>query len=414
MPRQLARCGPDGVAERTPGGTNAACRIDDRERVDEMWGRLWRFDTLFETGRLTTVQRELVDLEQCIQRLPGPLGRWHYLHIAATLAMATARFGEARRLAEESYEVFQVLGHPVAFGACAVVLGQAGMHIGFDASGQTALFESLPPQFAPDVADTTATISSVFPALSMALMALQFGDRAGADAPYGLAGPPASWLPSPALLLSVWAMACRSLSRLDGRRTSSFSPPSSSRSAATTWPTGPVRGCTWAPSSPASARHMPPWAGSIKPSPTWSMPLRRAAPTGRVGYAVEASVDLATALLRRADGAGSAADRAAALLDRAAAGGPPSAMAPYIARIAALRGTGAPTPAAPAATSPASPLTSREADVAALVTRASPTSRSPRRFSSPPGRPRTRIQHILTKLGLANRTQIATWVPPLK
>jgi hypothetical protein len=44
----------------------------------------------------------------------------------------------------------------------------------------------------------------VFPALSMALMAIQLGDRAGAERAYGLAGPPASWLPSPALLLSVW------------------------------------------------------------------------------------------------------------------------------------------------------------------------------------------------------------------
>jgi hypothetical protein len=66
------------------------------------------------------------------------------------------------------------------------------MHIGFDASGQTALFESLPPQFAPDVTDTTASISSVFPALSMALMAIELGDRPGAERAYGLAGPPAS------------------------------------------------------------------------------------------------------------------------------------------------------------------------------------------------------------------------------
>ncbi len=191
--RQLARCGPDGLAERTTLAERMLrAGLTTGNAWVEMWGRLWRIDTLFETGRLTTVQRELVDLEQCIQRLPGPLGRWHYVHAAATLAMATARFGEARRLAHEAYEVFQVMGHPVAFGACAVVLGQAGMHIGFDASGQTALFESLPPQFAPDVTDTTASISSVFPALSMALMAIELGDRPGAERAYGLAGPPAS------------------------------------------------------------------------------------------------------------------------------------------------------------------------------------------------------------------------------
>jgi hypothetical protein len=270
--RQLARCGPDGLSGRiTVAERMLRAGVSSGNAWVEMWGRLWRIDTLFETGRLTTVQRELVDLEQCIQRLPGPLGRWHYVHTAATLAMATARFGEARRLAEEAFEVFQVMGHPVAFGACAVVLGQAGMHIGFEASGQTALFESLPPQFAPDVTDTTASISSVFPALSMALMATQLGDRASAERAYGLAGPPASWLPSPALLLSVWGHGLPVAVGL-GRTTSSFSPDSLSRSAASMWPTGLARGCTWARSSSASARPTPRWVGSIKPSPTWSMP----------------------------------------------------------------------------------------------------------------------------------------------
>jgi DNA-binding CsgD family transcriptional regulator len=35
----------------------------------EMWGRLWRIDTLFETGQLRLIQRELTDLGSCLDRL---------------------------------------------------------------------------------------------------------------------------------------------------------------------------------------------------------------------------------------------------------------------------------------------------------------------------------------------------------
>jgi len=412
--RQLARCGPDGLAERT----NLAERmlragLATGNAWVEMWGRLWRIDTLFETGQLTTVRRELVDLEQCIQRLPGPLGRWHYLHTAATLAMATARFGEARRLAEEGYEVFQVMGHPVAFGACAVVLGQAGMHIGFEASGQTALFESLPPQFAPDVTDTTASISSVFPALSMALMAMQLGDRAGAERAYGLAGPPASWLPSPALLLSVWGHGLPvaiELGRTDDVEflAGQFEPFRGQHVA-----NGAGSGVYMGPIELRLGQAYAALGLLDQAVSDLEHAAAVCSANGARGYAVEASVDLAAALLRRA-GADSDADRAATILDRAAAEADHLAMAPYLARIATLRGTDPSTPAASASTSPALPLTAREGDVAALVARGLTNKQIAETLFISERTAENHVQHILTKLGLANRTQIATWVPPSK
>ena len=116
--RQLACCAPEGLAERT---VLAARMLEAADTLGsawaEMWGRLWRIDTLFETGQLRLIQRELTDLGSCLDRLSGPVGRWHYLNIAATLALATGRFTEAARLAREGFKVFSDMGHPAAIGA---------------------------------------------------------------------------------------------------------------------------------------------------------------------------------------------------------------------------------------------------------------------------------------------------------
>ncbi len=119
--RQLACSASDGVVERT----GLAARMMEvatasGSAVDEMWGRLWRIDTLFERGQLALVRDDLVGLDLCARRLGGPLGRFHYLEASATLALATGRYGEARRYAEAAFQSMDGMGHPVAFGACSV------------------------------------------------------------------------------------------------------------------------------------------------------------------------------------------------------------------------------------------------------------------------------------------------------
>ena len=154
--RQLACCAPEGLAERIV--------LADRmlEAADalgsawvEMWGRLWRIDTLFETGQLRLIQRELTDLGSCLDRLSGPVGRWHQLNIAATLALATGRFAEAARLAQEGFKLFSDMGHPAAIGSLAVILSQSGLHIGLDRSGLAEAFDLIPAHLRPEAVDTT-------------------------------------------------------------------------------------------------------------------------------------------------------------------------------------------------------------------------------------------------------------------
>ena len=204
--RKLACSAPDGIAERAALASRMLEAADTMGSAWlEMWGRLWRIDTLFETGQLRSVQRELADLETCLDRLPGPLGRWHFLHTAATLALATGRYTEAVRLARESFTLFHDMGHPIAFGAYAAILFQAGLQIGFDRSGAVELIGQIPHHLRPDAVDTTRGVATVFPALSSAMICLHQGDRTGAGTAYAQAGPVRSWNPSAAMRMSCWA-----------------------------------------------------------------------------------------------------------------------------------------------------------------------------------------------------------------
>ena len=187
--RQLACCAPEGVAERaalaqrmleTAAATGSAWA--------EMWGRLWRIDTLFETGQLRAIQPELGDLGICLERVPGPIGSWHSLHCAATLAAATGRFTEAMRLAAESFAVFSDMGHPIAFGAYSVILGQVG-HVHRVRPVRPGRAVHPPP--GPVQAGRRGhhpRRGHGFPALTQALICLERGDRAGAEAAYANGG----------------------------------------------------------------------------------------------------------------------------------------------------------------------------------------------------------------------------------
>src|ERR1022692_1537072 len=204
--RQLACCAPDGVAERAVLASRMLEAADAAGSAWlEMWGRLWRIDTLFETGQLRSVRRELADLEVCVERLPGPLAQWQFLETSATLALATGRFTEAMQLAWQAFKVFSGMGHPVAFGGCSVILGQAGLHIGFGRSGMIELWDQIPAHLRPDAVDTTRGVATVFPALTLALIRLHQGDRAAAEAAYAQAGPVRSWTPVPAMRMAAWA-----------------------------------------------------------------------------------------------------------------------------------------------------------------------------------------------------------------
>jgi DNA-binding CsgD family transcriptional regulator len=397
--RQLACCAPEGVAERAMLARRmlAAAEATGRAWV-EMWGRLWRIDTLFETGRLRGVQGELADLDICLERVRDPQGRWHWTNCAATLALATGRFADAARLGEESYKLLRDLGHPGAFGAYSVILGQAGMFVGCDRSGMTELFRHIPDRFRPEAVDTTRGIATVFPALTLALIRLQQGDRAGAEAAYARAGPVRSWTPTPALRLSAWGHGLTIAIPLGRAQDVEF---------------------LAARFHPFRGQHVANGAGGgVYMGPVELSLGRAAAALGRLdaaaadleaavsacdangarGCAVQARVELAAALARRQ--APGDADRARGALDAAAGEAERLGMVPFTERIEGLR---ARPPTA------ASPLSPRELEVARLVARGLTNKQIGQALYVSERTAENHVQHILTKLGLRNRSQIAAW-----
>ncbi|HXW44286.1 MAG TPA: LuxR C-terminal-related transcriptional regulator, partial [Streptosporangiaceae bacterium] len=130
---------------------------------------------------------------------------------------------------------------------------------------------------------------------------------------------------------------------------------------------------------------------------------------GALGFAVEAQVELATALARR--GTRADTDRARILLAPAAAGAQRLGMAPFSQRIERLC-------ARLAAAGPL-PLSPREREVARLVGQGLTNRQIAAALYISERTAQNHVQHILTKLGFANRSQIAVWsnaqpAPPME
>ena len=400
--RQLACCAPDGVAERAVLASRMLEAADAAGSAWlEMWGRLWRIDTLFETGQLRSVRRELADLESCVERLPGPLARWHFLETSATLALATGRFTEATRLAAEAFKVFSDMGHPFAFGGCSVILGQAGLQIGFGRSGLIELWDQIPAHLRPDAVDTTRGVATVFPALTLALIRLHQGDRAAAEAAYAQAGPVRSWTPVPAMRMAAWAHGLAvaiGLGRAEDIEflAARFEPFRGQHVANGAGP-GVYMGPVELPLGQAAAAlgHLDPAVEDLQAAASICDA------NGARGCAVQARVELAAALTRRR--APGDRDEALAALAAAAREAGQLGMVPFTEWTGQLR---AQLTAAPAGDSPLSP---RELEVARLVGLGLTNKQIGQNLYVSERTAENHVQHILTKLGLRNRSQIAAW-----
>ena len=101
--RQLARGGPDGVRDRVELGTRMlALGTADGDDDAVLWGRLWRVDAFAQLGRINDAEAELTLLAPGVARLRSPGPTWHLRRSHAALAFGRGQFGQARRFAEES------------------------------------------------------------------------------------------------------------------------------------------------------------------------------------------------------------------------------------------------------------------------------------------------------------------------
>jgi len=78
--------------------------LGEARGVDEalVWGHLWRFDALLQLGRVTAAEREIGELEPVAARTGRPHIRWHLDRCRVAVMVGRGQFGPARRLASET------------------------------------------------------------------------------------------------------------------------------------------------------------------------------------------------------------------------------------------------------------------------------------------------------------------------
>jgi DNA-binding CsgD family transcriptional regulator len=384
--RQLTYSGPEHSADRADLAKRMTALGERLRRpAVEMWGRLWAIDVLWEHGDLTGIGTEITRLRWCVDQQRSPLAGWHLLVARAALAQARGELDEALALGAEAFARMAATGHAAAAGAHLSLLGAIGHHRGH---ALPSLGSSTDHHV--DAGEVRATL---FVRLGPAFALADAGRLDEAAHLYRLAGPVQEWDIPPYFTVQALAVGAGIAIALGLRADIAWF-----RAALRRQPMEHVVG------GGGAANYLGPvdlvlgrCAAALDDLDEAARYLESAAGTceriGAPGFAVEAACELAAVLLRRRE-----PDAARLLLTRARGGAERLGMAPWVQRIDALLGGGA------------GPLTTREREVAELVA----LGRSNREIagelvlsSRTVG---NHVQHILTKLGFANRSQIAAWV----
>jgi DNA-binding CsgD family transcriptional regulator len=394
--RQLVCSGPDGLEDRARlADRMLALGRQTRQADVEVWARLWQIDASFERGDLGGVASEIDALARCVREIQGPRERFEVLRCQAALAQAQARFLDARRLADEAFAVMAPSGHPGPYAVRAAITNLVGRHVGQDDA--SVAVNSLVGA-SEEIHESFGLIGR----LSYAHAVVTAGRPEAAAEVYRSLGPVNGWGPLPHLVLFSYAFGIAvavplGLSAdLDALydRLDPFRGHHVVSGAGAVAYFGPVE--LWLG---IAAHHL----GRLDAAVT---DLERAAQAcqhnGAVGFHVEANVELAAALARRHRP--DDANRARSLATRAANQAATLGMDPFIDRTKRLR----------AQLSAAEPeplrLTRRELEVAELVGQGLTNREIARRLVLSERTAQNHVQHILTKLGLANRSQVAVWV----
>jgi DNA-binding CsgD family transcriptional regulator len=377
--RQVARGGPDGALDRVSLGSRMlALGLADGDDEAILWGRLWRVDAFAQLGRVAAASAELLAVEPTVTRLrsPGPL--WHLRRSELALAYGRGEFGRAFRLADECLRL-AAHGHENMRSLTAAVVVRLNAVTGRD--------EWLPASMAD------FSWSPPFGLAMRALWHLALGRVAEARECYQRDEAFAS-VPGIRYLITyaTFAELCSAFGDAEVAAVG----------YAALLPHADLFVCGGAGLTmlDGSVQRYLGLAASVLGRPGDAVRHLRAAVAadereGLLACAALSTFDLARALARRDPG------EAAALAASAEAAASRLGMVPLMRSARALAATldGA----------AAGPLTRREGEIAALVGRGLTNRQIAAALHISERTAENHVQHILTKLGLHTRTQIATW-----
>jgi DNA-binding CsgD family transcriptional regulator len=383
--RQMARSGPDGVAERLDLGNRmlALGKADDDDDT-ALWGRLWRFDALAMLGRLDEAEGELGPMRAIAERLRRPLARWHYLRSKAAIDVARGRFDAAASATQENLALVKSRGHDSLAGVSNSVLTVIATLTGRYELVTEQMFELLERSAPPF---HNAMTSAYW---------LQLGDRERARHYFNAV--PRGEVPVPALLPAASAIA---------ELAAEFGSAGTAEQAAAAlrpYPDLFVTGGAGAVMVHGSVRTFLGIAAAAAGRPDDAVRELRLgiAADDRAGtppFAALARFELAKVLARRRRPGD--VQEASAIAASVAGTAGQLGMAPLRHRASAL--------AASLRGDTPGPLTRREREVAAHVAQGLTNKQIAALMHISERTAESHVQHILSKLGLANRTHIAAW-----
>jgi DNA-binding CsgD family transcriptional regulator len=399
--RQVARGGPDGASDRVALGSRMlALGLADGDDEAILWGRLWRVDAFAQLGRVSSAAAELLSVEPTVVRLRSPGPTWHLRRSELALAYGRGEFERAFRLADECLRLAEH-GHQnmLSLTSSVVVLLNA----------VTGVDEWLPPSLAD------FSWSPPFGMVMRALWHLRLG-RPDEARRFYQRDEAFAVVPGIRYLITYACLAELSAALGDVEAASVV------YEALVPYPDLFVCGGAGLTMLDGSVqRYLGLSALTLGRFDDAVRHLRTAVAVnereGLFACAALSTLDLARALARRsgadrpgASGSPGASPRRGRSGDAAEAG----ALAAAAAAAASRLGMGPLLRSARALSSsldgsPAFPLTRREGEIAALIARGLTNRQIAAALHISERTAENHVQHILTKLGLHTRTQIALW-----
>lgn len=393
--RQMALPGPESAGERLAlASVMGDAGRELRRPTVVQWESIWRIDALLELGRLPEAIAELVVLRQGTDEVRHPITRWHLARCESLLAQATGRFADAQDWCEQTCQVFARIEDER--GAAAMGAGFAtvvGLHTGFApelVERWDAIDLSQAPPFLGDL-----------PILDPLIAVLGIGDTARAQRLYGRLAPVEVWHPPAFLWLHlhatrVWAAIALGhlddveplVAALDRHRGTHVAAGAGGMTYA-----GPVE--LWTGIGQRALGRLDAAVADLRDA------HGTCTRNGAAGFAVHAGTELAHTLQIR--GGPDDSDEARALVADLTPAAEALGMTPWIADLHDLHDRLTSSPGRPGLLSP------REEEVAALVARGLTNRAIARELYVSERTAQNHVQHVLTKLGLSNRTQIAAW-----
>ena len=390
--RQFVLAGPAHLDDRAElaGAMLREGRRLARPRL-EVQAHAARLDVEFERGNLASATAEIDAIGAAAGAMRDRFLRFQELTARAVLAMARGRFGDCRALMSSAFAVFPPGGDRNPYLLRTAVLANLSYHAGVDAETLTAIEEARPAVSGAD--------GGLVGALSSARVLAQAGRLDEAEALYEKFGPVESWRPPPhvELLVPTHGIAvARFLDRASDQallreRLLPFRGHHVVCGTGVYAYFGPVQ--LWTGAAALAAGLIEEGISDLEAA----VALSRAA--GTPGFEAEAKIELASGMLQRTRpgdiprardllaAAASKASRmnAVALKERAATA---------VARLGRDE----------------SRLTRREEEISGMVAEGLSNRAIAARLFLSERTVQNHVQHVLDKLDVANRAQIAAWV----